>query len=468
LTARVLIIDDDGLVRRAVRRSISALGYDVLEAYNGEEGLAQLAAHHVDVALVDMWMPGISGLEVLTRARSVSPDTECVVVTGHGDVETATRCLEAGAADYFEKPISDWPRFQQVLKRAAEFATLRRETQSLRDEGGEGLLLGHSAAMSDVRFKLKRMAGSSAPVLLHGESGTGKELVARTLHKLSGRSGAFVGVNVGALPEQLLESELFGAKQGAHSTAMTDRDGYFAQADQGTLLLDEIGEMSPHMQVKLLRALESREFQPLGAGRTQPLTARVIAATHRDLVAEVRAGRFRNDLLYRLHVLELRLPPLRERGGDVALLTYRFVHEFNQVEARNVQRVTPEALRKLEARPWPGNVRELRNVIRRAVILAPGEELTDDLLTEVGDGTPLSQVGTADDPFGPWVPLEYGKAKEEAMGAFTRAYLVHHLRVGDGVVAKAARSAGMQRPNFRRLMTRYGVEAEDVTGKGLG
>jgi two-component system response regulator AtoC len=451
----VLIVDDDELVQRAVGRSVRARGYQVRLVGTAEEAAVILRQEPIDVVLTDVHLPGMSGMELLSRGQRIRPSAVFMVFTGMGDLQTAYSCLELGAADYFEKPIEDWPRFFTVLRRSVDFARLREENAQLK-QGGE--LFGNSQAMVDLRARINQIGRSSATVLIQGESGTGKELVARELHRASGRTGAFTAINCAAIPSALIESELFGHVRGAHSTAADDRLGLLRAADEGTLLLDEIGDMPLELQAKLLRVLESRRFRPVGGDSELPLTARILAASHRDLREAVKSGSFRGDLLYRLDVVTLQVPPLREREGDVALLTYRFARDFAGADARTIERVDPEAMHLLEAYPWPGNVRELRNALHRAVLLCTdGVIRARDLPIRRAD--PRDASGTAPDAgdaFSAFFDMPYAEAKEAVVEAFTVRYL-ERLVERYGSVTAAADKAGMARPNLSRLLKRFGI-----------
>jgi two-component system, NtrC family, response regulator AtoC len=452
VSGHVLVIDDDPLVRRSIRRVLTTLGYEVSEAEDGESGLDMLSALQPDVALVDVRMPGIGGIEVLSRAKVTAPGTDCIVVTGHGDVEIASQSLLAGASDYFEKPIHDWQRFQQVLRRAVEIARLRRENQRLRDDDEE-LLFGPSEEMQALRERVRQVAASTATALVLGESGSGKDLVAKVIHRRSGRTGPYVPANCGGI---------------------SVLDGLFREADDGTLFLDEIGDLPIDLQGHLLRAIEQRTYRLTG-GEERPLTARIVAATHKDLRTEAAEGRFRTDLLFRIDVLRVEVPPLRLRVGDIVPLVYRFIDEFNHTETRAVRRVSPEALRLLEQWTWPGNVRELRNVLHNAVVMCHGEEVGTDDLRGIGQGSTLRRTPSpaggpreAAGPFGALLELKYAEAKERAVEWFTDAYLQYHLASTDGNITQAAERAGMARPNFSRLMRRFGIEPQKGLSEALG
>ncbi len=458
---KVLIVDDDDLFRRAIRRQIQQLGYDVVEASDGEDGLRCLDEGDIDVALVDIHLPDVSGVDVLRGAPERAPHTDYVVVTSSGDMENASHCLNAGASDYLEKPV-DTRRLHMVLKRSAEAAAYRRERNFLWGDELDRLLFGHSPQMVQIRHDIRKYGPSRVPVIVEGESGTGKDLVARALHRVSGREGRFVALNCTAISESMFEGELFGWKEGSFTGARGSRDGVLHAARHGTLLLDEIGDMPLPYQVKLLRAVDNREFRPVGADQSRELTARIVGATNRDLQAEVKAGRFRHDLRFRLNVLNIKLPPLRERPGDIKLLTLKFLHKFNLEEQRSIRRVDQAALALLEGYPWPGNVRELHNVLVGAVLQAESDVLTADLLPDYLSTT-LHPVPSAGGPTAydeGLFHLPYVEAKDAATHHFVRAYLRHHLRNHD-TVAEAARQAGIEPPNFHRLMKRHGVRADD-------
>jgi DNA-binding NtrC family response regulator len=464
----VLVVDDDPMVRRAIRRTLVTQGYTVHVAENGEQAVGMLDDLDLDVALLDVRLPGMDGIEVLRRIKEVSPTTECVVITGNADVSTAHRSLEAGAADYFEKPIQDWVRFQQVLRRAAEVRQLRRETQRLRAQVDSRLssVFGHSQAMAEVRHLVENVADSTASILITGESGVGKEVVAEELHRLSGRSGTYVKINCAALPGELLEAELFGYGKGAHSTATASKEGLLESGARGTVLLDEIGEMAFEMQAKLLRVLENNTFRRVGETRERKMTARILAATNSDLGKAIAAGRFREDLYHRLNVISVHVPPLRQRKEDVLMLAYRFVEGFNDLEGRGVRKLTGPVMGMLQDHHWPGNVRELRNVIHRAVLLTNGDELDAAAVQSAlgrGRETPVHLARRAAGRAGPDVVDEvirkpFAEAKAKVVERFTVQYLEYHLRMSGGNITRAAEASGMQRPNFKRLMRKYDVE----------
>jgi two-component system NtrC family response regulator len=390
------VADDDAAVRRVLERHLEDAGYRVAGFGSGDEALAALRAGEAFDALVtDLQMPGLDGIALLSGAKRLDPALPALVITAHGSVETAVDAMRKGAFDYVEKPFHK-DVLLLALERALGHRALLEEnlrlTEALAKEFSLGNLVGGSPAMQEVFRQAARVAGTEAPVLLLGESGTGKELLARALHYNSSRARKpFVSLNVAAIPENLVEAELFGVAKGAFTGATSDRKGVFREADGGTLLLDEVGEMRPDLQAKLLRALERGEVRPVGGEREERTDVRVLAATNRDLAAAVEEGAFRRDLYHRLAVLVLRLPPLRERAGDLPLLVQHLLAKHG---AASVE-VAPEAMRLLAAWHWPGNVRELENEVRRAVVLRrdPARIGPEDLSPEVRGGPPAGARG---------------------------------------------------------------------------
>jgi DNA-binding NtrC family response regulator len=372
----VLVVDDDADVRNLLAAVLEGdAGARVAEAASGAEGMALLGREEFDVALVDVQMPGHSGLDVLRWARAAEIDTELIVLTAHADVETAVQAMRLGAYDFISKPCKN-AELREVVAKAAEKKALRRENSALKEvvnrRDGLPTIVGRSQEIRDVLDMVTRVAASDRPVLIHGESGTGKELVARSIHLQSLRAARpFVSINCGALSDTLLESELFGHKKGAFSGAITSRVGLFEAANGGTLFLDEIGEMSPAMQVRLLRVLDSGEVRRVGEERVFHIDVRVVAATNKDLARESAEGRFRWDLFYRVSTLGISVPPLRRRRGDIPLLVEHFLGAPGRAAAG--LRFAPEALARLVDYDWPGNIRELRNLIERLHILHQGQ-----------------------------------------------------------------------------------------------
>ncbi|MCO6401168.1 MAG: sigma-54-dependent Fis family transcriptional regulator, partial [Verrucomicrobia bacterium] len=375
----VLIVDDEKNSREGLARALQR-SYDVRLAENGPRALEILANEPVDVMLSDVRMPGMDGLTLLQRAIARSPAPVCIMLTAYGSIELAVEAMRRGAYDFMTKPIN-LDRLELVLKRALESRALEVENRALREQldarFGLENIVGQSPALQEVFDTIRQVAQSRATVLIQGESGTGKELVAQALHRLSPRSkGPFIAVHCAALSETLLESELFGHERGAFTGATERRRGRFELADGGTLFLDEIGEIDSSLQVKILRVLEERRFERVGGQETIDVDVRLVAATNRDLKKKVEEGTFREDLFYRLDVVAIRLPPLRERVGDLPLLVDHFISVFAEENGKKIVGITPEAMQALGGYEWPGNVRELRNMVERMVVLARGEKLT--------------------------------------------------------------------------------------------
>jgi two-component system nitrogen regulation response regulator NtrX len=444
MEGRVLIIDDDAGVRKVLRRILTAEGFDVEEANDAFQALDALDANPPDAALLDIKMPGMDGLGLLDNLRQRGLEIPIVILTGHGDEFTSSECLEGGAAGYLTKPPD-----RAVLLLAVRGAVA--QGQVARDQGGKAdppPLLGESLSMRKLREEIARVAPSRATVMVQGESGTGKELVARRLHHLSDRARKpFVRVNSAAIPEELIESELFGHEKGSFTGAHRRQVGKFVQADGGTIFLDEVGDMSLKTQAKVLRVLQDGEVEPVGAGGAFRVDVRVIAATNKDLVAEVQAGAFREDLYYRLAVVVLRTPPLREHPDDITSLVEHLTDQFCREYNRRPKTWSDDALATMMRHPWPGNVRELKNVVERAVIM----ELDD---TIQGVDLPALPAGGAVDALLDLASLQEFQRQSEM------AYLLHHLERNGWNVAATARVIGTPRSNLYKKMRAYGIERE--------
>lgn len=376
MNATVLIVDDEENIRRVLSMGFKKDGYHTLTASGGYQALKLLDETHCDVLVSDVVMPDMNGLELLRRAREKYPDLIVVMMTAYGTIPAAVEAMRLGAVDFLTKPL-DMEVLRKVIRNA-----LRDRERSLTAPGARRraaprkatTFIGNSPAIREILQIVERVADTRTTVLITGESGTGKELIARMLHEKSSRAnGPFVAVSCAAIPETLLEVELFGAVKGAYTGAETDRVGKFEAADGGTLFLDEIGDIPPMIQVKLLRVLQEREIERLGSNKPIPVDVRLVAATNRDLEEAVQAGTFRADLFYRLQVVHIHLPPLRERPEDIPLLVEHFIQRYAQENNRAMQTASPAALQLLQAYPWPGNVRELENAIESAIVLAPPE-----------------------------------------------------------------------------------------------
>ncbi len=379
----VLVVDDELANLDSVTRIFEKEGLRALAAPSGEEALAILQRERIDVLITDLMMPGISGVDLLRACRSLSPETEVVLMTAHGTVETAVEAMKEGAYDFLTKPLKRHQLVKSVGK-ALEKQELVKENKQLRARVEQlskpGGLVGQSPAFRAIMDIVRQAAPSAATILLLGESGTGKELVARAIHDFSNRAdGPFIPINCAAIPESILESELFGYERGAFTGAAGRKEGRFERANKGTLFLDEVGEMSPSVQVKLLRAIQEGEIERLGGTQPVKIDVRLVAATNRDLAQDVKEGRFREDLYYRLNVVKVGLPPLRERHGDVPLLADSFLRAFSLKNAKSFAGFSKAAMDALERYGWPGNVRELENAVERAVVLGRGE------MIELGD-----------------------------------------------------------------------------------
>jgi len=387
---RVLIVEDDQSARIGLEQLVRSWGYAAESAKDGEDALEKVTSFRPAIVITDLVMPRLDGLGLLRALQQQGADTTTLLLTAQGTVETAVEAMKEGAYDYLTKPV-DIQRLKILLDKIVERLETLREVKALRrqlrEHGTFGSLIGNSPEMRKIYQVVEQAAPTSASVLITGESGTGKELVAQTIHQLSPRSAfQFIAINCAAIPETLLESEIFGHEKGAFTGAADRRQGCFELADRGTLFLDEIGEMTPATQVKLLRVLQEQKFRRLGGRVEQSVDVRIIAATNADPVEAVRQGKLREDLFYRLNVFSLRLPPLRERKEDLPLLIQAFINEFNARNQKAVAGVDHEAMRLLEQHTWPGNVRELRNVIERATILAPGPLIEPKHLPPVVEG----------------------------------------------------------------------------------
>jgi len=378
MAKRILIVDDDGPMRSFLCTVLGEEGYRLAEARNGTEGLAMLTASDFDLVVTDLRMPGLSGLDLVREGKKARPEALWVVITAYGSIGNAVEAMRSGASDYLTKPLRDPDELRHVIRRVLREAESERKIHLLSEELGrqfpsaETIFLGEK--MAQVRELVQGVAPSEATVLISGQSGTGKELIARTIHNLSPRrEGSFIPVHCAALAETLLESELFGHERGAFTGAVSARKGRFELADGGTIFLDEVGEISPSVQVKLLRVLQEREFERVGGTKSISVDVRIIAATNRDLKEEVSAGRYREDLYYRLNVFPIILPPLADRREAILSLADYFLKKFVVASGKTIDRFTAGARTAMEKYHWPGNVRELQNVIERAVILAQGE-----------------------------------------------------------------------------------------------
>ncbi|MGH7616317.1 MAG: sigma-54-dependent transcriptional regulator [Gemmatimonadaceae bacterium] len=449
----VLIVDDETGILDSLNILLRNEGFTPHLAHGGKAGLDRIGEMSPDIVLTDIRMPNVTGVEILAAARQSDPDVPVILMTAQATLQSAMQAVNEGAFYYIQKPFRN-DELIAILKRAAEHRNLRAENRSLKQEirrherQGVARPVGTSKSWIDILRLVETVAPTDSTVLLQGESGTGKEVISRYIHELSARAeGPFLSINCGALPESLLESELFGHMKGSFTGAIRDKTGLFGAATKGTFFLDEIGETTAATQVKLLRALQHREVIPVGATEAVPVDARVVAATNRDLDEEIRVGNFRSDLYYRLNVFALHLPPLRQRRDDIPLLAEHFLHRIGAVRGEDPKQLAPGALDALLEYNWPGNVRELENAIERAIILTPGREITPGSLPErvtERRSEPLVSPRTPPNP---------------TLEAVERAYIMWVLDSEGGNKSRAAEALGIDPSTLYRKLSRYGVEA---------
>jgi len=463
---RILVVDDEEIVLRSCLRVLAGAEREIDTARNGAEALARIDAAPYDVVLLDIMMPQVDGLEVLQRVKESHPRTEVVMITGLAQVETAVRSMKLGAFDYLPKPFEP-DELRRVVERALERQRLLGEADGAARGGGYRFenVIGASGRMQEVFRLVAKCAPTNTTVLLTGESGTGKEVLARAIHHNSLRKDRpFVAVDCTALSENLLESELFGHVRGAFTGAIAAKRGLFEVANGGTLFLDEISNLSPAIQAKLLRVIQEREFKAVGDTRTQTANVRLIAATNKDLRAMVLQGTFREDLFYRLDVFPIRIPPLRERGEDIAALARHFLKAQSEELGRPVDEISEEAMQLLAHHDWPGNVRELENVVHRALILAEGKVLRRPHVA-AALGTVAADPGGAPKT-GEELKRSKKAAREKSVEGLEKAFVLEALKRNAWNVTRSAAATGMQRANFQALMKKHGIRLRGGGGAG--
>ncbi len=452
--ARILIVDDEPSIRQSLSGVLEDEGYTCYAVESGEECLLELARQPYAAVLLDVWLPGLDGMETLQQIQEIAePERpEVIIISGHGSIETAVKATKLGAFDFLEKPLTI-EKVMVVVKNALRQKKLQSEVQRLRAEGGDGpRIIGESVPMKALRQQLGLMAATNGRVLIYGESGTGKELVARAIHARSQRSSeAFVEVNCAAIPEDLIENELFGQRKGSFPGASVDKIGKFQKADSGTLFLDEVADMSLKTQAKVLRSLEEQTFEPVGAAESIQVDVRIIAATNKNLEQEIERGNFREDLFYRLNVIPFHVPPLRERIEDVRSLADYFLNEFTTAYGRKSKELTEDAYASLEAYGWPGNVRELRNLMERIVIMNPQARVDSRHI-------PLQSVraGRASAH-----GLDGSASLQDVRETAERDYILKKLEDAKGNVTRAAEMLGLERSNLYRKMKTLGIAPKD-------
>ncbi len=448
MPANVLIVDDEKNIQLTLSRALSMEGYAVETAGGGREALEKIAALPVDVVVMDVRMPDLDGLAVLERARQTRPDLPVIVMSGHGSLDTVRQAFKQGAFDYLEKPITEKEKLLVAVRNALALRSLAEENAALRREAGPTEMIGGGPAMRRLQEIIRRAAPSEGRVLVTGENGTGKELVARAIHDGSRRRDRpFVKLNCAAVPAELIESELFGHERGAFTGAVAARKGKFELADGGTLFLDEVGDMPAAMQAKVLRVLQEGEFERVGGQQTLRCDVRVVAATNKDLSEEVRAGRFREDLYYRLNVVPVQAPPLRDRREDVPELAARFLAEACARNGRRPMALSREAVAALQAHEWPGNVRELRNLVERIAILCDGPEISADDVAAVLPGARRPRADR----------FREGASFHDLVDEAEREIILGALEAHGENISETARALGLERSHLYKKMRALGI-----------
>jgi two-component system nitrogen regulation response regulator NtrX len=448
----VLVVDDEPGIRESLAGVLEDEGHIAASEPDGEAGLARLEREAFDVVLLDVWLPGIDGMETLLRIQEMPTlhRPTVVMISGHGNIETAVRATKLGAFDFLEKPLTI-EKVTLVVKNAGEQRKLQRDLEVLKDGAAKPRIIGESVPMKALRQQMALMAGTNGRVLIFGESGTGKELVAHAIHEKSARSREpFVEVNCAAIPEDLIESELFGHRKGSFNGATDDKVGKFKKADGGTLFLDEVGDMSLKTQAKVLRSLEEQRVEPVGAHDSIKVDVRIVAATNKNLEEEIGRGNFREDLFYRLNVIPFYVPPLRERLEDIPLLASHFLTEFATAYGRKLKELTPEAARMLCEYSWPGNVRELKNLMERIVILNPQVRVDTRHIP-----LPLPRRNTQEQKVERFASLQEVRENAE------RDYILKKLEETQGNVSRTAELLGLERSNLYRKMKALGIAPKE-------
>jgi two-component system nitrogen regulation response regulator NtrX len=448
---RVLVVDDEKSIRDALARVLTYNGYAVSEAADGKAALDQVSDGRFDVVFLDIKMPGMDGMEVLKRIRGIDSDLPVLIISGHGSIATAVEATKAGAFNFIEKPL-DLPKILIEVRNAIAGRRLANEKASLERTLTKGLkIVGQSAAIRELVSTIERIGSTDAKVLITGESGVGKGIVARAIHRQSRRATArFVEVSCAAIPDDLIESELFGYEKGAFTGAVARKPGKFELADGGTIFLDEIGDMSPKVQAKVLRVIEEAEFERVGGTDTVTVDVRMIAATNKDLPALIKEGTFREDLYYRLNVVMINVPPLRERPDDIPMLARYFLEVYCEMYGLRPKSLDGRLVERLKGYPWPGNVRELRNIIERMVIASPGDVLGPGDLPSLAETAALAPAG-----------LSGTETYEEFKATSERNFIVRRLEANNFNISKTAEDLGIQRSNLYKKIQKLGIEPRE-------
>ncbi|MCI0447758.1 sigma-54 dependent transcriptional regulator [bacterium] len=456
--AQLLVVDDEPASRYGIKKALTPFKLSIQEASEGKQALEMISQLNPDLVILDINLPGMDGLAVLAETTQLNHSPLVIVITAYGSEKVAVEAMKRGAYDYIAKPF-EIEDLRLTVARALEKLQLKEENLQLRTElekrSGIGRILGQSAAMQKVFDLIEKVSQSDITVLIQGESGTGKELVAREIHHRSSRFGkSFITMNCAALPENLIESELFGHEKGAFTGAVKQRKGKFEMAHEGTIFLDEIGDMSLNTQSKVLRVLQEKKFERLGGNETLEVDARIISATHKDLLAEMEKGNFRQDLYYRLKVIDITIPPLRERREDIPILVEHYIKEFSERHNKAVQGIDPDALKQIMEFHWPGNVRQLVNILERAVVLASKpilktEDLPEDLIIRSG-----FSEGFLDE----LMHLPFKEAKERITTHFMKEYLTRKLHNNQGNISHTAAELGIHRQSLQMMLRRLGIK----------
>ncbi|MCW8858224.1 MAG: sigma-54 dependent transcriptional regulator [Deltaproteobacteria bacterium] len=450
----ILIVDDEKSICQSLKGILEDEGFQTSFAATGEKCLEIIQEENPDLILLDIWMPGIDGLETLKKVKQIRPQQLVIMMSGHGSIETAVKATRLGAFDFIEKPLS----LEKVLlsiQNAIKISQLVAENKALKEKiGRDYQMIGESPVIDQLKQQIKLAAPSSGWVLITGENGTGKELVARAIHQQSKRTDKpFIEVNCAAIPEELIESELFGHEKGAFTGATAARKGKFDQANGGTLFLDEIGDMSLKTQAKILRILQEHKFERVGGNKTIEVDVRVIAATNKDLQTEIQIGSFREDLFFRLNVLPFSVPPLRQRKDDIPRLCRHFLQYFCSKESREIKTISETALKALLNYNWPGNVRELKNLIERLVIMTPAQEIK---LTDLPHG--INILISSESKEQAYRPEELPDSYREAKEIFEKQFLIEKLKKNKWNVSRTAEEIGLERSNLHRKIKSYQIE----------
>jgi two-component system nitrogen regulation response regulator NtrX len=449
----ILVVDDEKNIRRSLEMILQGDGYHVSSAENGKEALHLIRENGMDLVFLDLLMPEMSGIDVLKQIKLQKQEMMVVMMSGHGTIENAVDAVKLGAYDFIEKPLTK-EKVLITVKNALEKITLREENRSLKNDVIKRFeMIGESSTMKDVRDQITKIAATNVRVLILGESGTGKELIARMIHDQSPRkSKPFIKVNCAAIPEELIESELFGAMKGAYTGSVSDRDGKFTQADTGTIFLDEIGDMSLKVQAKVLRVLQEGEFEKVGGTKTIRVDVRVIAATNKDLKAEVEKGMFREDLYFRLNVVPITIPPLRQRKSDIPLLVQYFIKQCGEETGIKNKSFSDDAMKRLTEYNWKGNIRELRNVVERMIILSAGDVIQEN---ELPSASVKSEPGI-------FKSVSFERTLKEVKEEVERAHILYTLQKNDWNVTRTAAELGIERTNLHKKLKYYAIESDKI------